>query len=469
MIDSISIQGLRGFGSERKIKFAIPNDKAGSGTTFLVGENNSGKTTVLEALRVYSAPDSSPSFSERKRNKKCGRRVHIALSLVGGGEIRIDTVDRGGSQTAVCREEISENALPEVYVLQSRRFAQYEFSSNEMNRRDYLVNSQMNIHNRTSELQFFEARLFRMFEHKEEFDSLLKRVLGKSFEWTIEQNDNGNYYLKLTINGHEHSSEGMGDGYWSVFTICDALYDSKPRDVIAIDEPELSLHPDLQKRVMSVISEYARDRQIILSTHSPYFIDVGALASGAELYRVVKNGDGDTTLFRLTEESKKMINGFMSDYQKPFMFGIEAKELFFLRDCVIVVEGQEDVALYRRAAEQLGMNIDGDFFGWGAGGAGNIRGIMSMLHDLGYERVVAIFDGDRKEDFDKAKAEERFSGYKVLAISADDIRDKKDKGDATIKVGMMDGKGRLKGSKKDEMAELLNDINHYFANWALLD
>ena len=154
----------------------------------------------------------------------------------------------------------------------------------------------------------------------------------------------------------------MGDGYWSVFTICDALYDSKPRDVIAIDEPELSLHPDLQKRVMSVISEYARDRQIILSTHSPYFIDVGALASGAELYRVVKNGDGDTTLFRLTEESKKMINGFMSDYQKPFMFGIEAKELFFLRDCVIVVEGQEDVALYRRAAEQLGMTIDGDFF-----------------------------------------------------------------------------------------------------------
>ena len=40
---------------------------------------------------------------------------------------------------------------------------------------------------------------------------------------------------KLIVNGCTHSSEGLGDGIWSVFTICDALYDSEPKCTICID------------------------------------------------------------------------------------------------------------------------------------------------------------------------------------------------------------------------------------------
>ena len=55
----------------------------------------------------------------------------------------------------------------------------------------------------------------------------------------------------------------MGEGIVSIFAIVDSLYDSKKDDVIVIDEPELSLHPALQKRVFSLISEFSKDRQII--------------------------------------------------------------------------------------------------------------------------------------------------------------------------------------------------------------
>ena len=75
MVKSISIRGLRGFGEERTIEFAIPNRRLGSGITFIVGGNNSGKTTILEALRSFNCfTHNKPSFSERKRNKKCEKR-----------------------------------------------------------------------------------------------------------------------------------------------------------------------------------------------------------------------------------------------------------------------------------------------------------------------------------------------------------------------------------------------------------
>ena len=51
MIKNISIHGLRGFGERETIDFALPNGEDGSGITFLVESNDSGKTTILEALR----------------------------------------------------------------------------------------------------------------------------------------------------------------------------------------------------------------------------------------------------------------------------------------------------------------------------------------------------------------------------------------------------------------------------------
>lgn len=72
IIQELSIYGLRGFGEKGTINFAIPNGEIGSGIIFVVGSNNSGKTIILEALRSFNGyPHNPPSFSERKRNKKC--------------------------------------------------------------------------------------------------------------------------------------------------------------------------------------------------------------------------------------------------------------------------------------------------------------------------------------------------------------------------------------------------------------
>lgn len=317
----------------------------------------------------------------------------------------------------------------------------------------------MGVHNRSSTIYEFNARLFKMQKNKEKFDLLLKEVLGYDLEWMIEQNDNGMFYLKLIINGCTHSSEGLGDGIWSVFTICDALYDSEAGSVIAIDEPELSLHPAYQKRIVQLFKKYSKDRQIIINTHSPYFVDMDSLVKGACLYRAIKNKDGDIDVYRLSDESKNSLKGFLKNINQPHTLGTEAREIFFLEDNIIVTEGQEDVIMYNKAAEAVQIQLSGTFFGWGSGGASNIEKIAIIFKDLGYKKVVAIFDGDKPEDLEKFIDE--FPEYKGLAISEADIRDKPSI-NKSEKLGIMEQNGQLKEQYKSEMTQLFSKINEYF-------
>ena len=463
MVTSLSISGLRGFGKEQTIQFAVPNGEEGSGLTFIVGSNNSGKTTILEGLRSFDCRQgNSPSFSERKRNTKCNGIVSLSLQVDDTSYI-IKTVPNGGSQTEFIKSDAQEGEYwngPSLYILPSRRFVEYEFSRNETSREDYIYNQQNYANNRVASLSEFSSRLFAMQRNKEEFNTLLKRVLGYDLHWTIEQNDNGSYYLKVIINGCEHSSEGLGDGIWSVFTICDALYDSEPGAFIAIDEPELSLHPAYQKRIMSLLRERAKDRQIVICTHSNYFIDWESLCHSAVLYRAVKDNEGDICLFSLSEESKRTIQSLSRDINQPHTVGLEAKEIFFLEDNVIITEGQEDVIMYAKAANQLHLSLNGNFFGWGSGGAANIKHVCMILQDLGYKKVSAIFDGDKK-DF-KEEAEAEYPDYNFQIIPRDDIRDKKEHINAA-KDGMMTEKGKLKDEHAEEMKVLLENINAYFS------
>ena len=85
-------------------------------------------------------------------------------------------------------------------------------------------------------------------------------------------------YLEFSFSEIKHSSNGAGDGYINIFNIVDALYDSTEDNIIIIDEPEISLHPDLQRRLFKLLVEYSKDKQIIVSTHSPYFVDWGVFS-----------------------------------------------------------------------------------------------------------------------------------------------------------------------------------------------
>lgn len=456
MIKSVSINGLRGFSTEQMISFAIPEEnKPGSGLTIMVGANNSGKTTILEALKAFNSED-SPTFSEGKRNKNTEDRVTLSLTTkdsVSSDEIlsTITTISEGGSGTTRTGERYNTD------VVQSRRHFDFQFSKNHTTKDSYI--RQQTFSNRSGTINDFSSRLFRIQKNRSVFDPLLEKILGSKMNWTIEQSDSGNYYIKYTKNGCTHNSEGIGDGIWSAFTICGALYDSVQGDIIAIDEPELSLHPAIQKRLMKVLIDYAKDRQIIISTHSPSFIDWRSIINGAALIRTVKDSDGNINIYSISDKSRANIGGFLDNLHQPHTLGQDANEIFFLEDKVILLEGQEDVIMYQKMQTEIKTDFHGTFFGWGVGGAGNMEKILRIMQDLGYKHVACIYDGDQTEKM--IKDEGNFPGYKFKAISTDDVRDKISKNGEHNKIGLVTEDGTLKEEYRDEVSKLIEDINGY--------
>ena len=133
-VSELTVKGLRGFSEEQCLRLAQPVDMSGSGITILVGPNNGGKSTVVEALQSWSARHGT-SFSEGKRNKVAGDRVSIRIK-VDGSQHSLRTIDVGGSEV----EREPTNPPINCFVLPSRRFFNPYFGPGQMDRRGYLSN-----------------------------------------------------------------------------------------------------------------------------------------------------------------------------------------------------------------------------------------------------------------------------------------------------------------------------------------
>ncbi len=456
IISKVESAGLRGFAIRQSVNFAVPNGTVGSGLTVLVGPNNSGKSTIVEALNAFTQ-NSPPSFTEGKRNIQNGKNIEIVISDPSGKKLTLKTVSAEGSETAFIESGISANTI-KPFILPSRRMFSPYFSKSQQSR-DVFIQQQQLPSQRGGGYHNFAYRLFQIQTAPDAFNTVLERVLNAKPKWYIEQADNGNYYLKFVYDQAEHTSDGAGEGLLSIFTIVDAIYDSKPDDLIVIDEPELSVHPSLQKKLLELLIEYSKDRQIIISTHSPYFIDWNAIAIGAKIVRVVKESN-TSKVYELSDLSVNAIKSSLTGINNPHVYGLTANEVFFLNENIILVEGQEDVIVYQRILQQLGILLTGDFYGWGVGGADNMRNIANILKDLGFKKVVGVLDKNKAELIPAIAAE--FPDYSFFSIPEDDIRDKKSSNAKPAVIGIATSDGVIKEVFKGPITDMFQIINKLF-------
>ena len=371
-LKKLSISGYRGFSENKEVVLAVPNGTAGSGLTIITGANNSGKSTVIEALRARSGHQ-PPSFSEGTRNKNADF-VKIIFEFESQSEEHddqtevIESLRKGSSQTVH-----TKSGVDPIRVVPSRRGFRPYFGRSQGTLQDYHRSTGLPPQ-RMSELSSFEMRLFDIEKDPSQFNKLLGELLGYIPNWVIDQSPEGNSYVRLNNGAASHSTDGAGEGIISLFSIVDALTSTLPGGILAIDEPELSLHPAILRRLVRAIVRLSAERQIIIATHSPYFIDPSAIAQGAALVRVTSE-NGHSKIYQLSEKGrtalKKIHNPDRPNTNAPHTFGLDARELFFLDDCVVLTEGQEDVVLYPTVASQLPIgSVPGHLFGWGVGGAG---------------------------------------------------------------------------------------------------
>lgn len=455
MINSISCLGYRGFSTKETLNLAIPNGKPGSGLTVIVGPNGGGKSTLVECFRQLSlAKRQNATFSSGRRNKNAGDKVEISIEYdeITGS---LKTIN-GGSQT-----KWFGGQLPNIYYLPSRRFFNPFFGLMDLNRETYLQNQQ-NYSFRSASLDQYTSRLVDWNKKgAKEFNKVLERIVGDKLEWTIDQDDNNQYIVKITKkNGLTHNSDGLGEGILSLMFIVDSLCGDE-NELVVIDEPELSLHPQLQLRLLNELMEKTRSSQVVIATHSPIMVSQEAIANGAMVARVHEEENG-SVVSCIDDESRKFIKSTVQNINNPHILGLDARSCFFAEDKIIITEGQEDVVLYPVILKGLHKNYSIPFFGFGAGGASSIRSVAHLLSNLGFKRVGAIFDGDKEEEYKKFNEEFSKEGYKAWMIPADDIRCKEAIPEKPPVEGLLaEDRKTLKEEYIGPMSKILDEINDF--------
>lgn len=459
-LQHIEIAGYRGFGTPVRVPLARPDgSKPGSGLTILVGANGSGKSTVLEALRFLQRTDQPPPLAGTRRNVSQAGRVNFTYTTTSGAQIALGTGPHGGGRFSWSGTgwDLPSNR---VFTVPARRRLGPGFQDipAQENPRDQYIQSTAQDDFRTGQPDRFGYRLVVADANMERFNSFFGRIMTPHLNWHLEREQQRGAYMRLYFNGAPFETEGIADGVASLFYIVDALYDSLEGDIIGIDDIDASLHPTVLRRLMKVLTALCHNRQIVISTHDALCIDWDAILSGASVVRFVNDRDG-IRVGSISDDTRDLLRPLRSDRSNPHVLAAEANEIFFLDDGITLFEGQEDVQLYPRAFEQLPASLQGSVFGWGVGGANNMRRIAALLKDLGFRRVAGVLDKNKQAGVPALNAE--FPEYLFVASPADDVRTK-EAPDAQLAVdGLLDREGKLQPKYSAELQQLLDRVNHY--------
>ena len=106
--------------------------------------------------------------------------------------------------------------------------------------------------------------------------------------------------------------------------------------ILAIEEPELYIHPQMQRLVYGVLGEFAGRDQVVYTTHSPAFIDIADYESVGVVRK--ESAEKGTSVRQcpageLDEQTERKTFQFISS------FGLEQNQMFFAKK-VILVEGE---------------------------------------------------------------------------------------------------------------------------------
>jgi predicted ATPase len=113
-------------------------------------------------------------------------------------------------------------------------------------------------------------------EFKDEIDAAMRAAFGDEFvELLFAPASDQRIQLRVRWKSlrREQSAADLSDGTLRFLLLLTVLASPDPAPLIAIDEPETGLHPSMLPIIAEFAREASRRTQVILTTHSPQFLD----------------------------------------------------------------------------------------------------------------------------------------------------------------------------------------------------
>lgn len=394
-LKNIDISNYKIFKNTFNMDFNVPDGSTrGSGLTIICGENGNGKSSILESIALATQDYRSENFSienindisqkvlinitfskmfdvksflpkktfkatgfsfvANKRQRKSGT---LYGSLVVSGRKIIPETEQAEYELR-CEGTTPfgapRYAQPSILFLDKNRIYQTRKGTTTSTNFDYLL-ERLSLDNSASAENCI-CNLDDAHPLKKAFDKFKEKFAIQLCLYSKNPlNLMENAFVASNKEANIIKLNNIGSGYEMFFSILWAVYRSFEEEkelIILLDEPELHLHPKLQKELISLLAEISSKVQIIIATHSPLFIK--------QLYGLnpkfhILEKENNTPIKKEIKEQK--IKSFLSLNEINFMaFGLYTEEYF----------NELYETLYRQAQESneriTFSNFDDQFF-----------------------------------------------------------------------------------------------------------
>lgn len=270
--------------------------------TIIVGENNAGKSTIIEALRIisiivskykhinYNKPpywldipvrhkgvtpsikeydfhfeSASYRYNKRPAQIKVSFTTGESIEVYIGGEGRIFAVIMDKNNNAIkTRSEASATNLPAVLILPE--ISPLFLEEKRLINKDYV---KQNLFSRLSS-RHFRNQIFIFPERYEKFRELVETSWeGCQIRSIDKYGSPDEEKISLIVRDTDFSAEvgWMGHGLQMWLQIMWFLSFTEKDNIVIIDEPDIYMHADLQRKIIRLLlgEQY---KQLIVATHS---------------------------------------------------------------------------------------------------------------------------------------------------------------------------------------------------------
>jgi ABC-type cobalamin/Fe3+-siderophores transport system ATPase subunit len=160
-----------------------------------------------------------------------------------------------------------------------------------------------------------------------------------------------NLEMRVQETGFSISATELGDGVQNaiVMAILRAFEERRKQGaIILIEEPEMFLHPQMQRSLYRTLRNIGKTNQVIYSTHSPHFVSIPDYQDIA----LVRRDASGTYVTRSTLPTDAKRRQRLIKEMDP-----ERSELFFAR-ALILVEGDTEKLAFPEYASRLKLDLD---------------------------------------------------------------------------------------------------------------
>lgn len=278
-----------------------------SGLTTFVGANGSGKTQTLKALRDY------------------------LKGQVGRDKVRYLSSNRIGAM-----EQYRSKVNQYIYTADS-----YSVGNQEAKKVRH-------------EIETASGDFFTLDDRKDVYIKVAERLSVLFKRQIFIRWDAGNMKVFFGKSGSnsEYSVAVEASGLVNIISILAALFD-ETIEVLLIDEPEVSLHPQLQSYLFREMTLAAKEynKTIIISTHSAQMIE---LHQAADLCNYVFFSDNELPK-QIAPDAPELNNNKLKEFL--LRMSLIYNEGFFAKK-VMLIEGSSDMIICRYLCNRLDFNLD---------------------------------------------------------------------------------------------------------------